>query len=127
MTLNKFVMLVPIAMVAATAAMAAAPPAKTAPPPIDLQNASCAQFQKALSYANPGEKPTKERQEFAIIAQDALIQALMWVNGYQTGRSGMKSMKAIDDAYITNTIVKLNTICKSGGGTMRLADAVAKL
>lgn len=116
-----------IALLAATAAAAATAPAKPVSPPVDLQSATCAQFERALYYANPGKNPTKERESFAVTSQDALIQAMMWMNGYLTGRDGAKGMQSVDRDFIINTIGKLDKICKAGGDSMRLVDAAAKL
>jgi hypothetical protein len=133
MSLKYFALVAPLAMLtavalpAATPPKAAAPPAATATGPVDLQTATCGQFQNALYLADPGKNPTKDRQETAIAAQDVLIQGLMWVNGYSAGRKGVKAMQTFDKDYITGTIEKLNVICKANGKAMRFVDAAAKL
>lgn len=107
-------------------ATAAATDAKQ-PNLIDMQGVTCAQYARALSYANPGAKPTKAKAALAVTAQDDLVQAMTWVNGYLTARDGAKGAHAFTRDWILNTMGKLSEVCKAGGSAMTLSDAAAKL
>ncbi|MFN9677467.1 MAG: hypothetical protein ACK58C_07695 [Betaproteobacteria bacterium] len=110
-----------------TTAAAAAPDAKKAPDLIDMQTVTCAQYARALSYAKPGDKPSKEKAALAETAQDDLVQALTWVNGYLHARDGAKVVHTFNRDWIVNTMGKLSAVCKAGGATMTLSSAAAKL
>lgn len=94
---------------------------------IDLNTITCAQFSRALAYANPGESPTKEAEALAETAQDDLILALTWVNGYLAGRDGAKAENTFNQDWVVFNIGKLSALCKAGGDDMLLTAAVAKL
>lgn len=94
---------------------------------IDLQTVTCKQFFKAQTYAIAGDNPTPERQDLAEVAQDELVLAMMWVNGYLTGRDGDKGAKTFDDDWIIQHMRKLTEICDANSGAMLLSDAAAKL
>lgn len=130
MTREFAVLALVASMLGSTVAYAGQPKeavAETATGPVDLQTATCGQFQNALYLANPGDNPSQDRKETAIAAQDVLIQGLMWVNGYMAGRKGVATMKPFDDDFIKGTIGELNRICKANGKAMRFVDAAAQL
>lgn len=126
MHLKKLALLAPLALLSATAATAATPAVKE-PDLVDMQAATCSQFAKALSYAKPPAKATEKQKAFAVLAQDDLVLAMMWVNGYLTGRDGAKGVQAFDKDWIVSHIGKLAAICKANPGTMLFKDAAAKL
>jgi hypothetical protein len=94
---------------------------------VDVQSATCAQFSKAQTYAKPPENATEQQLEFAVLAQDDLLLAITWLNGYLTARDGAKGNHAFTNDWITNHMRKLNAVCKANPGSMRLTDAAAKL
>lgn len=94
---------------------------------IDLQTVTCKQFFKAQTYAIPGDNPTAEREELAEIAQDELVLAMMWVNGYLTGRDGAKIDHTFNDDWIIQHMRKLTQICKANSEEMLLSAAAAQL
>jgi hypothetical protein len=108
------------------AASAATPDAKV-PDLIDVQSATCAQFAKAMAYAKPPAKPTKKQEAFAVLAQDDLVLAMTWLNGYLAGRDGAKGAHALDKDWIVTHMGKLSAVCKANTGDMLLRDAAAKL
>lgn len=115
------------AQAAKSGARPAAAPGITATGPVDLQTANCGQFQRALAMANPGKNPSPARQDAAIASQDVLIQGLMWVSGYLSGRSQGKAVIPFDADFISQTVNKLAKICKANGASTRFVDAAAKL
>lgn len=124
----KIVALVaPCVLLSAVAASAASPDAKPEPDLIDVQAATCAQFAKAMSYAKPVENPTEKQAAFAVLAQDDLVLAMTWVNGYLTGRDGAKGAHAFNQDWVVSYMGKLSEICKANSGAMLLTDAAAKL
>ena len=123
----KIVALVaPIMLLTAAAASAAAPDAKPSDL-VDVQSATCAQFAKAMAYAKPPAKPTKKQEAFAVLAQDDLVLALTWVNGFLAGRDSAKGAPAFTQDWVVTTMGKLSETCKAGSGSMLLKDAAAKL
>lgn len=117
----------PFALLAASAATAASPDAKS-PDLIDVQSANCAQFAKAMAYAKPPAKPTKKQEAFAVLAQDDLILAMTWVNGYLAGRDGLKGgAHRFTNDWIVTYMGKMSAICKANSGSMLLTDVAAKL
>jgi len=126
---KKIVALVaPCVLLAAVAASAASPDAKPESDLVDVQAATCAQFEKAMSYAKPVENPTEKQAAFAVLAQDDLILAMTWVNGYLAGRDGLKGgAHAFTQDWIVTYMGKMTAICKANSGAMLLTDAAAKL
>ncbi len=123
----KIVALVaPFILLTAAAASAASPDAKPSDL-VDVQSATCAQFAKAMSYAKPVKKPTKKQAAFAVLAQDDLVLAMTWVNGYLTGRDGAKGAHAFNQDWVVSYMGKLSEICKANSGAMLLTEAAAKL
>lgn len=136
MKMIRVTMIASAALVCGTTAMAAPSAANSAAPavepatatgPVDLQTATCSQFERALFMANPGKNPSEDRQDSAIAAQDVLIQGLMWVSGYLSGRSQGKAVVPFDDVFITTTIEKLYKNCQASGPDSLFVDAAAKL
>lgn len=117
----------PFMLLSAVAASAATPDTKPEPDLIDVQAATCAQFAKAIAYAKPVEKPTKKQAAFAVLAQDDLVLAMTWVNGYLAGRDGSKGVNAFNQDWVVTYMGKLSDICKANSGAMLLIDAAAKL
>lgn len=126
MKLKNLALVAPLVMLTAGAALAAAPDGKPSDL-VDVQSATCAQYAKAMSYAKPPAKPTKKQEAFAVLAQDDLVLALTWVNGYLAGRDSAKGAPAFTQDWVVTTMGKLSEICKAGSGTMLLKDAAAKL
>jgi hypothetical protein len=94
----------------------------------DLLDTTCTQYLQALNIANPGTKPNPDRAAQAAAAQDDIVQALMWVHGYLTGRDGKAGpSRPLNREWIVTYVGKVATICRSGAGTVRLTDAAAKL
>ena len=116
----------PLIFLTATAASAASPDAKPSDL-VDVQAATCAQYAKAMAYAKPPAKPTKKQEAFAVLAQDDLVLAMTWVNGYLAGRDGAKGAHAFTQDWVVATMGKLSEVCKANSGTMLLKDAAAKL
>ena len=127
MQMKTLALVAPLMLLTAAAASAAASDAKPEPDLIDVQAATCAQFAKAMAYAKPVEKPTKKQAAFAVLAQDDLVLAMTWVNGYLSGRDGSKGANAFNQDWVVTTMGKLSDICKANSGAMRLIDAAAKL
>lgn len=127
MKLKKLALMAPCLLLTA-AASAAAPEAKAPDPDlIDVQSATCAQFAKAMAYAKPPAKPTEKQKAFAVLAQDDLVLAMTWLNGYLAGRDGAKGAAAFDKEWIVTHMGKLAAVCKANSGAMLLRDAAAKL
>jgi hypothetical protein len=123
---KNLALVAPIMLLAAAAASAATPDAKV-PDLIDVQAATCAQFEKAMSYAKLPAKPTEKQKAFAVLAQDDLVLAMTWLNGYLAGRDGAKGAHALDKEWIVTHMGKLAAVCKANSGAMLLRDAAAKL
>jgi hypothetical protein len=124
--MRTLALVAPLMLLAAGAAVAAPADANT-PDLVDVQGATCAQFAKAMSYAKLPEKPTKEQEAFAVLAQDDLVLAMTWLNGYLAGRDGAKGTHAFDKDWIVTYMGKLSAVCKANSGAMLLRDAAAKL
>lgn len=118
-------LLAPLLLLASVAS--AASPAAKEPELIDVQSANCAQFAQALEYAKLPAKPTQKQKEVAALAQDDIILALTWMNGYLAGRDPGKGAPAFEKGWIVSSIGKLSAICKANSGAMLLRDAAAKL
>jgi hypothetical protein len=126
MKLRLAALVAPLVLLTATVASAATPDAKV-PDLVDVQAATCAQFAKAMSYAKPPAKPTKKQEALAVLAQDDLVLAMTWLNGYLAGRDGAKGAHAFDKEWIVTHMSKLSAVCKANSGAMLLRDAAAKL
>lgn len=126
MPAKRFILALPFVLLASAAASAATP-AATEPDLVDMQAATCSQFAKALSYAKPPAKATEKQKALAVLAQDDLVLAMMWVNGYLAGRDGAKGPQAFDKDWIVSHIGKLAAVCKANPGSMLVKDAAAKL
>lgn len=126
MQLKTMALMAPLMLLSAAAASATTPDAKT-PDLIDVQSATCAQFAKAMAYAKPPAKPTEKQKAFAVLAQDDLVLAMTWLNGYLAGRDGAKGAHALDQEWIVTHMGKLSAVCKANTGAMLLRDAAAKL
>lgn len=124
---DKFAALVAPLVLLATAAATAAPPDDNTPDLVDVQAATCAQFAKAIAYAQPPANPTEQQAALAVLAQDDLVLAMMWVNGYLAGRDGAKGAHAFDKDWIVTHMGKLSAVCKANSGAMLLRDAAARL
>jgi hypothetical protein len=116
----------PLVLSAATTA-SAAPTATKHPDLVDVQYANCGQFAQAMSYAKLPAKPTKKQKEVAILAQDDLILAMTWVNGYLAGRDPAKGSPGFDKEWVVTYMGKLAEICRANSSSMLLRDAAAKL
>src|SRR5512137_896858 len=125
MPLKKHALVAPL-MLLAFAAAAAKTSDVQSPYLVDVQAATCAQFAKAMSYAKPPAKPTKKQEAFAVLAQDDLVLAMTWLNGYLAGRDGAKGAQAFDKQWIVTYMGKLSAVCKANSGDMLLRDAAAK-
>lgn len=73
--------LLAVPLLAAIPAMAeAAPPANAVIEP------TCADLMAAIRVADPGERPTRQRQAEAKAAQDVIATGLFWLHGWHYGR-----------------------------------------
>lgn len=126
MRLNNLALVAALVWLAAAPASAATADAKV-PDLVDVQAATCAQFAKAMSYAKLPAKPTEKQKAFAVLAQDDLVLAMTWLNGYLNGRDGAKGPQAFDKEWIVTHMGKLSAVCKANSGAMLLRDAAAKL
>jgi hypothetical protein len=127
MNLKNFALVAPLMLLVSATATAATPDGKPSDL-VDVQSANCAQFEKAMSYAKPPAKPTKKQEAFAVLAQDDLVLAMTWVNGYLAGRDGLKGgAHAFTQDWIVTHMRKMTEICKANSGTMLLTDVAAKL
>lgn len=124
---NIVALVAPVVLLSAVGASAASPDAKPESELVDVQSANCAQFAKAMAYAKPVAKPTKKQAAFAVLAQDDLVLAMTWVNGYLAGREGAKGTNAFTQDWVVTYMGKLSDICKANSGAMLLTDAAAKL
>jgi hypothetical protein len=121
-------LIAPLALGIAGAATAMPPVAKsTSDMIIDLHDATCTQYARAVKLADPGKNPTKEQAALAVTAQDDLVLAMMWVNGYLTARDGAKVKHTFNQDWIVTYMGKISQICKANPGSMLLIDAAAKL
>lgn len=96
----------------------------------DLLATTCADYLTAARIADPGKDPSDERKAEAIEAQDAMVDTMSWAHGYQTGRSGsVAAAKPLTKAWMVENVSRLAEICEKNSidGSMRLAEAVAKL
>jgi len=107
------------------AADAAGPPAASA----DLLSATCGDYLAAADLADPGKGASRERLRQAEAAQDALVDAMLWVHGYMSGRSAPAAPQPLTRDWMIETIRKLAESCRknSPDGTLRLADAAMRL
>lgn len=126
MNMKRLAIAVPAALVLSVASLASEPAAEH-PDLVDVQSATCAQFARAQSFAKPPENPTPEQLEFAGLAQDDLVLAMTWANGYLSARDGGKVDHAFTREWIIAHMGKLNAVCDAGPATMSLAEAVGKL
>lgn len=126
MKLKKFALVVPLVWLAATAASAATADAKLADL-VDVQGATCGQFAQAMAYAKLPSKPTQKQKDIADMAQDDLVLAMTWLNGYLNGRDGAKGPQAFNKDWIVTHMGKLAAVCRANSGAMLLRDAAAKL
>jgi hypothetical protein len=124
---EKFVALIAPLLLSGAAVASAAPPDANPPDLIDVQAATCAQFANAMFYAKPPANPTEQQAAFAVLAQDDLVLAMTWVNGYLAGRDGAKGTHAFTQDWVVTYMGKMSAICKANSGAMLLADAAAKL
>jgi hypothetical protein len=124
---TKFIVLMASTMLFAAAAAPAAQNGTDEPDLVDVQSATCAQFIKAQSYARPPEDATEQQLEFAVLAQDDLLLAMTWVNGYLSARDGASGKHAFTKDWIVKYMGKMNAVCKSNPGSMQLTAAAAKL
>lgn len=98
------------------------------PAPVDLLDTTCTQYLQALDIANPGTKPGPDRAAQAAAAQDDVVQALLWVHGYLTGRDGKAGpSRPLNREWIISYVGKVATACRAGAGTVRLTEVAAKL
>jgi hypothetical protein len=123
---KKLALVAPLVLLTAAAAGAATNDVKSSDLD-DVQSATCAQFAKAMSYAKPPAKPTKKQEAFAVLAQDDLVLAMTWLNGYLAGRDGAKGAQALDRDWIVTHMGKLSAVCRANSGDMLLRDAATKL
>ena len=123
----RFVALFAPVLLLTAAAASPAPPAAQQSELIDVQTATCAQFANAKAYAKPVEKPTTQQEEFAALAQDDLVLAMTWVNGYLAGRDGAKASHPFTKDWVVTYMGKLSAVCNANSGAMLLKDAAAKL
>ena len=126
MSMKLFAIALPIALVFPAASEAAEPKAEH-PDLIDVSSATCAQFSRAQSFAKPPKNPSAQQTQLAELAQDDLILAMTWANGYLSARDGRKQDHAFTRQWIVTHMGKLNAICDAGPATMSLAEAVGKL
>ena len=63
----------------------------------------------------------------AIRMMIVLVLAMMWVNGYLTGRDGDAGAHTFNQDWVVQNIGKLTEICKASGGDTLLSNAAAKL
>ena len=97
-------------------------------PPRDLQDTTCAQYLQALTIANPGAKPTAKRAAQAVSAQDDIVNGLMWVHGYLSGRDGVNSAtRPLTREWMISYVGKLAGVCRASPVTTRFVDAASKL
>ena len=68
----------------------------------------------------------KEQAAYAVLAQDDLVLAMTWVNGYLAGRDGAKGAHVFDKDWVVSYMGKLSEICKANSGAMLLTEAAAK-
>lgn len=94
---------------------------------VDVQGATCAQFASTMAYAKLPAKPSQKQKDIAEMAQDNLVLAMTWLNGYLAGRDGAKGAQALNKDWIVNHMGKLAAVCKANPGSMLLRDAAAKL
>ncbi|MFM9977136.1 MAG: hypothetical protein ACKVOP_03700 [Sphingomonadaceae bacterium] len=99
-----------------------------APASNDLMDFSCGQYLQSVNIANPGTKPSAQRQAQAVPAQDALASAMMWIHGYTSGKSG-QSPAPLTREWMIGMVGTVSKACreKSNDGTMRVADAVSQM
>lgn len=98
------------------------------PPSANLLDTTCGQYLQALDVAKVGTQPSPARAAQAADAQDDIVQALMWVHGYLTGRDGKAGpSRPLTREWIISYVGKVATVCRAGAGTVLLTDAVAKL
>ncbi len=94
----------------------------------DLMDFNCGQYLQSARLANPGPKPSADRQALAIAAQDALASAMLWVHGYNSAKVGGPPEPLTRDWMVT-MVGKVAKVCreKSSDGRLRVADAVASM
>lgn len=94
----------------------------------DLMDFTCSQYLQSVRIADAGNRPSAERSKQAIAAQDALVSTVLWVHGYMSGRSP-RAPEPLTRAWMIETVGNVAKLCRdnSKDGTMRVADAVAKI
>jgi hypothetical protein len=96
----------------------------------DLMNVTCDDYRSALLAATPNAKATSKDKAAALSAQDDLVNAMMWVHGYISGKAGPQtSLTPLTRTWMIDTVGKLAKACDqhSPDGKMRLADIVGKM
>jgi hypothetical protein len=112
------------------AAVLASAPALAQSIDVNLADASCGQYIEVLKRADPGKSPTKSAAKTARAAQDTIIDIMVWVHGFQSGRAGPDAqLMKFDDAFIQSNVVRMAQTCqaKSPDGAMRLVDVARGL
>lgn len=96
----------------------------------DLLGATCGDYLAAARLAQPGDKPSKKRRAEAEDAQDALVDAMLWMHGYLTGRAPAGTPEVpLTRSWMAEHVGKLAKACTDSGSenTTRLADVVRRL
>lgn len=95
------------------AAGPSAPPTRDMESDYDLLDMTCGSFLATLAVANPGARPSPERQQAAMNAQAAAFRAMIWVHGYLSGKRGVDTVSApLSRAWVVKTVPVVADQCK---------------
>lgn len=112
----------------ACGALAHAADQPPAAPAVDLLETTCADYLTGLKLADPGENPSAEATAAAQEVQDDIVNALMWMHGYQTGRAPQGQPVPLTKEWLTAEVGKLAEACRaqSPDGSMTLVTVAGK-
>lgn len=102
--------------------------AQVSEPRVNLLDVTCNDFLQALEIAKPVKGESKARKQKSAEAQDDIVYGLMWIHGYQAGKTGSGAVPALNEKWMADTVVRLANVCSQpGNGELPLIDVTAKL
>lgn len=96
---------------------------KAAKPANEIVEPTCADFMAALRVADPGKKPSKQRQAEADAAQDDIATGLFWLHGWHYAKG--EATLPVTREWMVAEMKRLAESCrtKSPDGTMLISQA----
>lgn len=95
-------------------------------PPVNALDLTCGDLMHALRVADPGTRPTVERQRSAQEAQDDIAQGLTWMHGYKAGKYGPENVPPLTPDWLQKQLKSVITSCnaRSPDGMLSLLKIV---